>query len=55
MTDADLMVELTPDEVVVLQDAVAAEMARYLMYWRDECQDSFDRLIEAGRKLGMEL
>jgi len=55
MTDADLMVELTPDEVVVLQDAVAAELARYLMHWQDDCQDSFDRLTEAGRKLGMEL
>jgi hypothetical protein len=48
---------LTPDEVDVLQDAIAGELARYLMHsdrW-PEGFTKFDTLTEVGRKIGLEL
>jgi hypothetical protein len=52
-----MTVDLEDDEVMLLQDAVAAEMARYLMHWVDDpgYRVSYEALMEAGRKLGLEL
>lgn len=46
-------IELTKHEVLLAQDAVAAELARYLMHGVEN--EDYEALIELGRKLGMEL
>ena len=46
-------IELTPNEVTVAQDAVAAELARYLMHGVEN--KDYEALVSVGQKLGIEL
>jgi hypothetical protein len=53
MSDAAYAVELTNHEMLLAQDAVAAELARYLMHGVEN--EDYEALVCLGQKLGMEL
>jgi chemotaxis protein CheY-P-specific phosphatase CheC len=48
-----MTVDLTKDEVLLLQDAVAAEIARYLMHGVEN--EDYESLVSAAQKLGLDL